>query len=155
MKTIPAKVEVETEKNGFRMESHPIKIKIDNSDFFQSIGIKPVSVVLKDSAIRSDKAVLDYMRNRTNEKNAKLGPNAKTVAEIAAEKAHRTILSGLDFIPKERPHISWEGGYVDINYTKDKRIVKRIPSRIEFEYIPYKVDIVANKIIQEYPPEDA
>lgn len=154
MRTIPAEVKVETEKNGLRMKSHPIKIQIDNSGFFQSIGIKPVSTVLNDSAAVAKRAVLDYMSRCTNEKNAKLGPNAKTIAEIANSRAGHTVWSRLDFIPKEGPHISWEGGGIDIEYEKDERIVDMTPARIEFEYIPYKVEIYAEKWLKEYPPEE-
>lgn len=154
MQTIPAQVEVKTEKNGYKMDAHPIKIQIDNAKFFQSIGIKPVSVILKDSAARGKKAALDYMAKCSREKNEKLGSNAMTVAEIAAEQSHHTVMSELDFIPKEKPHISWKDGYVDINYIKDRRIVNRTPSKLEFQYIPYKVEIYAEKIFEEYPPED-
>jgi hypothetical protein len=154
MKTIPSQVEITTEKNGYQIDAHPIKMKIDNAAFFQSIGIKPVSTILQDSAARGEKSVLDYIGKCSGNKNAKLGPHAMTVAEIAAAYSHRTIMSSLDFIPKERPQISWEDGYVDIDYKKDERTVNRTPSRLEFEYIPYKVEIFAEKLIQEYPPED-
>jgi hypothetical protein len=154
MRTIPAQVKVETERNGFRMQSDPIRIQIDNSGFFQSIGIKPVSSVLKESAASAQKAVLAYMCRHTNEKNAKLGPNAKTIAEIANSRIGHTVWSRLDFIPKEGPCISWEGGGVDIEYEKDERKVDMTPARIEFEYIPYKVEIFAEIWLKEFPPEE-
>lgn len=154
MKSIPAEVKVDTQRNGFRMESDPIKIQIDNSGFFQSIGIKPVSSVLKDSAASAKKAVLDYMSRVTNEKNAELGPNAKTIAEIANSRTEHTVWSGLDFIPKEGPHISWKGGDIEIEYEKDERHVDMTPARIEFQYIPYKVEIFVERWLKEYPPEE-
>ncbi|NLY68364.1 MAG: hypothetical protein GX067_01020 [Clostridiales bacterium] len=152
MRTIPAEIRVDTVRNGIQINSHPLKIKIDNSDFFKSIGIKPVPTVLQDSAVKGKKAVLDYMARQTREKNAKLGPNAKTVAEIANTKPGH-IWSKLDFIPKEGPHIGWEDGYVDIIYKKDERIVNITPAKIEFQYIPYKVEIYAEKWMKEYPPQ--
>lgn len=152
MRTIPAEARVQTIRNGVEIDSHPLKIKIDNSDFFKSIGIKPVSSVLQDSAVSGKKSVLDYMAKKSREKNDKLGPNAKTVAEIANTKPGH-VWSKLDFIPKERPHISWEDGYIEFDFKKDDRKVDITPAKLEFEYIPYKVEIFAERWMKEYPPE--
>lgn len=154
MRTIPPEIRVQSIRNGVEINSHPLKIKIDNSDFFKSIGIRPVWSVLQDSAVKGNRAVLDYMAKQAHKKNALLGPNAKTVAEIANTKPG-LIWSKIDFIPKEAPHISWEDGYVDINFKKDQRVVDIIPGRIEFRYIPYRVEIYAEKWIKEYPLEQA
>ena len=94
------------------------------------------------------------MARYTKEKNAKLGPDALTVAEIAAAESRHTVTSRLDFIPKDRPHIRWKDGYIDIEYIKDERTVEMIPAKVEFKYIPYKVEIYAEKWSEEYPPED-
>ncbi|HBL83434.1 MAG: hypothetical protein A2Y17_04265 [Clostridiales bacterium GWF2_38_85] len=145
IKKIPSEVKVETEKNGYQMKRHPAEMKIDNTDFFESIGIKSPEKVLEDAAVYGKQAVLKGMARRSEEKNAMLGPDGMTVAEIAAQRSYRTIQSTLDFIPKSRPEISWEEGYVDINYTKDQRNVTWTPPEIKFEYIPYSVEIYVDK----------
>lgn len=145
VKKIPAEIKVKTERNGYDMDNHPIKIQIDNTDFFESIGIKSPEKVLEDSAMRGRQAVLRSMARYTEEGNERLGPDGKTIAEIKAQHSYKTITSTLDFIPKSKPHISWKDGYIDIDFTKDKRHVEWIPARYEFEYIPYSVKIYVDK----------
>lgn len=154
MKTIPAQVDVKTERNGYQIDSHPIKIEINNTEFFQSLGIKPASVVLAESAERGKEAVLEKMAKCSREKNAKLGPDALTVAELAVQQSTNVVMSKLDFIPNAKPNISWKDGYISIEYIKDERNVEMTPARIEFEYIPYKVEFYAHIWREKYPPED-
>lgn len=142
---IPAEIKVETVKNGYSMHNHPIKIQIDNKKFFESLGIKSSDVVLLEAAKRGEEAVYKFMSKRSLDKDAELGPDGMTVAKIAAEHAFPTIESKLDFIPDKKPEISWNDGYVDIEYVKDERHVEYIPARYEFQYIPYSVKIYVDK----------
>lgn len=142
---IPAEIKVETVRHGYEMKSHPIKIQINNKGFFESLGIKSSDKILKDAAQRGQEAVYDFMKKRDEEKNAALGPEGMTVADLAAQRAFPTIESKLDFIPEQKPEISWEDGYVDIEYVRDERHVEYIPARLEFEYIPYLVKIYVDK----------
>lgn len=157
MKSTPPEMKVETEKNGYQIEHHPIQMKLDNSDFFESIGIKSLDNVLKDAAEYGKQAVIKSMQRYADEKNAVLGPDGITIAQIAAQRSIKTISSAMDFIPDSKPKISWEGGYLDINYVKDERSVSWSPPEIEYEYIPYSVKIYAEKTAEElespYAPE--
>ncbi|HAN20836.1 MAG: hypothetical protein A2Y15_04855 [Clostridiales bacterium GWF2_36_10] len=149
IKTTPPEVKVDTEKKGYEMDSHPIKIQIDNKEFLESIGIKSINKVLEEKAEYGKQAVLKSMARYTEDKNAMLGPDGLTVSEIAAQRSFKTISSTLKFIPENQPEISWKDGYVDINYTKDERNVKYIPSQMEFEYIPYSVKFIVKKHMEE------
>lgn len=152
IKTTPSELQMDTEKNGYEMDSHPIQIQIDNKDFFESIGIKSVDKVLEDSAAYGRQAVLKSMARYTEEKNAMLGPDGMTVAEIAAQRSYKTISSTLDFLPDSKPEITWKDGYMDIKYTLDQRNVEWIPPQIEFEYVPYSVEIQVEKWTEELQP---
>lgn len=152
IKTIPPEIKVKTERNGYEMDGHPIKIQMDNKDFFESIGIKSVDKVLKESAEYGKQAVLKSMARCTKENDALLGPDGMTMAEVVAQSSYKTISSTLDFIPENRPKISWKDGYTDIKYIKDDRNVEWKPPEIEFEYVPYSVDIKAERYIEEVSP---
>lgn len=149
LKTTPSELKVETEKGGLQIEHHPIKMEIDNKDFFESIGIKSISKVLQDAAEYGKQAVIKSMKRYADEKNAMLGADGLTVAEIAAQRSIKTISSALDFIPDSKPEISWRDGYIDINFVRDDRNVQWIPPEIEFEYIPYSVKIIAERYAEE------
>jgi hypothetical protein len=127
------------------MRNHPIKIQIDNKNFFESLGIKSSDSILLEAARKGEEAVYSFMERHTRDKNATLGPNGITVAEIAAQHAFPTIESKLVFIPDEKPDISWTEGYVDVEYVMDERHVEYTPARYEFQYIPYSVKIYVDK----------
>lgn len=154
IKTTPSETKVETEKNGLEIESHPIKMDIDNKDFFESIGIKSIGKVLDDAAEYGKQAVIKSMQRYADEKNAMLGPDGLTVAEIAAQRQIKTISSALDFIPDSKPEISWRDGYIDVNYVKDERNVQWTPPQVEYEYIPYSVKIIAERWAEEIEVPD-
>lgn len=142
---IPAEVKVETEPQGYNMEQHPIRIQIDNKNFFESLGLKSNKSIIMDAVELGEKATLDSMARYSTEKNLMLGPDGLSVAEIAARRSYRTITTTLEFIPEFKPEISWEDGYIDINYIIGNRRVEYTPARLEFEYIPYSVKVYVDK----------
>lgn len=143
MKTTPAKIEAETEKSGYSIKSHPIKMIVDNTDFFESLNIKGPRRVLEDSAVYAKKAALEAVARYTNDGNAMLDPEKVTVAELAYRRSFPTITAVLDFIPKDKPKIDWADGFLEINYIIGNKRMNFLPPKIEFEYIPYDVAITA------------
>jgi hypothetical protein len=142
---IPAEIKVETKKRGYVMNNHPIKIQINNKSFFESLGIKSTDAVLLDSARKGEEAVFKKMEKYAQEKNAALGPDGMTVAQLATQRAFPTIQSKLAFIPEQKPEISWKDGYIDVDYVMDERHVEYTPPKFEFQYIPYSVKIYVDK----------
>ena len=124
-------------------------MKLDNTKFFESIGIKSMDKVLREAAEYGKQAVIKSMKRYAEEKNAMLGPDSLTIAQIAAKRSIQTIASALKFIPESKPEISWEGGYLDINYVKDEMKISWSPPVIEYEYIPYSVKIYAERTAEE------
>ena len=142
---IPAEIKVETKKNGYVMNNHPIKIEINNKNFFESIGIKSPDRILVEAARKGEEAVYKSMERHAQEKNSAVKPNGMTVAELAVQRSFPTIQSKLDFIPDEKPEISWKDGYIDMEYVMDERHVEYTPPRLEVQYIPYSVKIFVDK----------
>lgn len=148
IKTTPGEFKVETEKNGFEMKSHPIKVDIDNTPFYESLDIKSVDKMLKDYVELGKQAVLKAMKECGQDANQMFGPKGLTVAQLAAQHSFKSIDSTIEVIPK-KPNISWNDGYIDIKYIKDERNTEWIPPEIEIEYIPYSVDVNAEKWTEE------
>jgi hypothetical protein len=137
---VPAEMRIKTEKHGFTMENHPIKIQLDNEGFFGSLGIKSLKQQSAETAQKAKQAVSDFMGRKAEEKNAMLGPDGLTIAQIkAARFVQRPEAMTLTFIPDQRPEISWRDGYLDIEYRKDDLDISWIPGDVYFTYCPYSV----------------
>lgn len=141
IKTTPARMHIETEKRGFEITSYPLQMQVDNSAFFESLGFKSIETQAMENIQYSKNAIIKTMERYAMEKNAMLRPNGPTLGQLAAQRMHRTIQSALDFIPKSKPKISWTGGYVDVKYNKDIINISWEPGGVEYEYIPYSVEM--------------
>jgi hypothetical protein len=142
-----AQMDIETTKNGYKMESHPIKIQIDNEDFFNSIGMKTVRQQVFGGIQKGKEAVKKFMERKAGEKNALLSPDKITIAEVYGQRQRHVSMpmSILTFIPAEKPKISWAEGYVDIEYKKDDIDISWDPGSLNFLYIPFSIEFYVDK----------
>jgi len=137
----PPQVKVTRQKGGLTMESHPIKLDIDNRAFFDSIGLKSTSALADENIAKGQKAVMDSMAEYAQEADIMFEPhNNNAIGEIAVMRASKTIESVLAFIPEESPKLNWSGGDVDISYKPDKLNFAWDTGGIESRYIPYQVE---------------
>lgn len=158
MRSTPARMYVETEKGGFEIVRYPLKMELDNTEFFESIGLGTIDKLAWENIQYGRDAVVRAMERYAMEKNAMLRPHGPTLGQLAMQRMHRTIQSALDFIPKSKPKITWTGGYVEVRYNKDIKHITWEPAKVEYEYIPYSVDITVAEWeeAQGLPPaEDA
>lgn len=135
----PLQIKIETDKKGLKIHTEPIKIEIDNRDFFSSLGYKTLDEIAQESVNLGKQAVVKAISKYTQQKNAMFGPNAMSIGEIKMKQMLKPIQSMMTYIPKDKPKISWSGGDVDIDYEKDDIEISWIPSKIEFQYIPYDI----------------
>ncbi|MEA4921196.1 MAG: DUF6470 family protein [Clostridiaceae bacterium] len=143
-KQIPPVLNIETEKNGYTMESHPIRMELDNEEFFNDIGIKSQACQRRETIAAGKRAVQEFMARQAREKNAMQGPNGLSPAEIAAQP-EAMKLAQLVFIPAHSPKVSWSGGDVDIEYTPDEVVINWTKGDLNFRYVPYQVEISVDK----------
>ncbi|MEA4831975.1 hypothetical protein SDC9_130547 [bioreactor metagenome] len=140
-----AEINIRTTKNGYTMESHPIKMNIDNEQFFDSIGIKSNRKQAEEIVQKGKQAVYEFMERKAEEKNALLGPHKMTIAEARSGRFIKNPQLFLEFIPDAKPEISWTEGYNDINYKKDDLDISWNPGSVNIEYVPYSVEISVDR----------
>ena len=113
------KVKVTRENGGLRMQADPIKINIDSTQVFNSIGMKNADTLTRDYAQRSIKLCYQGTAKIVQEGNKLLDARHYTPAQIAAQKTSRTIETVMAFLPSGRPDISWTGGTLSVSYQAD------------------------------------
>lgn len=141
----PAKMNISVKHGEMDIQREPLKLTIDNKGFFDSIGIKSSDTQAREQAQKGKAAVLDAAGRYTREKNAMLGPDALTPAEISANESVQTVQTGLEFLPAEKPKMSWSGGKVTVNAQKDQVDIEWEPHSIDFKYVPYSVEFYIEK----------
>jgi len=119
------KMNVKTEKGGFRMEATPVKLNIDTYQARSSMGMGNLSMpdFYNEEAQRGIRLSYEGLAKIVEDGNM-LGRGA-TPVEVST-KNHRAsfnIQTVLDFIPKTGANISWEDGALNVNYQVDDRSV--------------------------------
>ena len=152
LNTIPAKMEINTEKKGFTMKNNPIKLEIDNRSFFDNMGLKSLEDMAQDNIILGKNAVIGIMQKYAQQKKLMSGPNKISIGKIQLMRLQRPIQHMMTFIPKEKPSMSWSGGYIDIKYEKDISHITWTPPKVESEYIPYRIKLFIDEWVEI--PED-
>ena len=119
------RMNVRTEKGGFRMEATPVKLNIDTYQARSSMGMGNLNMpdFYKEEAQRGIKLSYEGVAKMVEDGNS-LG-RGSTPVEIAV-KNHRAgfnIQTVVDFIPKTGADISWQDGALNINYQMDDRNV--------------------------------
>lgn len=136
--------DVKRERGGFKMESHPIKIKMDSQKMRDSIGLKMPDTLMRDYMEAGRRAVQEATAAKVREGNLLMDGLRNSPASIEASRnpnlEHHEVIT--DFLPKAPPEISWEGGTIDISYTPDKLNYNwNVEPNHTFEYTPGKVEL--------------
>ena len=144
-KSTPAQMQISVERGGMQMESEPMRMEIDNRQFFDSIGIKDNQTHAQENAQAGKEAALDAAGRYARQKNAMMGPDAVSISQIAAPQGKEPVKTEMAFLPEEKPKTSWSGGDVNMQYIKDKVEISWKPHEMEFTYVPYAVDYHVEK----------
>ena len=143
MKTIPAKLTIEVEKGGWRIKKNPMKLEINNKDFFDSIGVHSRDYFTQEGIERGKENVVEYMQKCAIQKNALMGPHRKNIAEVISEinknKAAQKIATSFSVTQPQKPEIEWSGGDLDIEYIKDILHISWTRAQILYQFIPPSV----------------
>lgn len=136
------KVEMSREKGGLQMKADPIRINIDSFEMRKSIGLKSNGTLIKDFADKGIKVSYDAIASIAEEGNQLADPHGMKPADIAAAKVTKSIETVLDFLPKQGPDISWDGGKLSIHYQMDKLNMDWDTGKVEnYEFIPGKISL--------------
>jgi hypothetical protein len=144
-KSTKAQMQISVKRGGMQMENDPIRMELDNSRFFDSIGIKGLNTSMHEVAQAGKNAALEAAGRYTRQKNAMTGPDAVSISQIVAQQARKPASTVLAFLPEEKPETSWSGGDVDMQFIKDKVEISWKPHDIEFTYVPYSVEYHVEK----------
>lgn len=141
MQSHPARVSIETQKNGLNIENSPVRLEINNRAFFDSMGLKSTERFTQDYVEESRQAGLEATAQIAEEGDALVGPHAMTIADLIKSRTNNTIETVLAFIPSERPELNWSEPRLDITYTPDKLNISWDTGGVETEYVPYSLNI--------------
>lgn len=129
------------EKGGFIMKSNPIRFKLDNRAFFESIGLKSIDTLAQELINEGKKAAYESTERYCVEGEMYVKQGADATYDIALMRTQTSIDSMLVFIPERPPELSWEGGTIDIEYTPDRLRFEWQTHKVEMEYVPYESPI--------------
>lgn len=132
---------------GLKMKADPIKINIDSFETRQSIGLKSNDTLIKEFADKGIKVAYQAIAQIAEEGDSLADPNGMTPAQIAASKISKSIETVLDFLPKEGPKITWDGGKLSIEYQMDKLDMNwDTNTDMQFEFVPGKIEFSVKQL---------
>ncbi len=140
------KVHVSRDRGEFQITAEPVKINIDNSKMYSSIGLKKAPELSKEHADEGIRLAYQGVARVVDE--ADLIANKKaTPGTLAAERAARTIEAVTGFLPEEGPDITWSDGKLNINYTADKLKMDWDANQPpKFKFTPGSVEFIINQL---------
>lgn len=144
-KSTPAQMQISVERGGMQIESEPMRMELDNRQFFDSIGIKNNQTHSRENAQAGKEAAQETAGRYTRQKNAMTGPDAVSISQIVAQQGREPVKTELAFLPEAKPKTSWSGGEVNMEFIKDKVEISWKPHEVEFTYVPYSVEYHVEK----------
>ena len=146
-----ASVKMSREQGGLEYQIEPLQMKIDNSQWRNSLNLKNCDTFVRDVAAKGRQAGLDAVAKTVKEGNQlALAHRRVTPADIARSNLNRVRESVMDFIPKGGVKISWNGGTVDFRYTRSQLNFDVEPSTLEIQYVPAQLEY----FVSQYPRVD-
>lgn len=150
--TTPARIRITQPKADFEInqkqpkvniKTEMGKIKIDQTQCFNEVGLKNNTALTEDMAENSRQAAAEGTARIVSEGNsmAAIENRVNAVAEIAAANSIQTADWNIDFIPKSRPKIDFVGGNVDITVDEGYVEVKSKPNPPIIEVEAGKVEV--------------
>ncbi|MFY9277978.1 MAG: DUF6470 family protein [Caldicoprobacterales bacterium] len=124
----PPKAHIEQRKPELSIEGKLPKVYIDQTQCFTESGLKPPLQLAMDFNMEGKKAAFEAIgriaQEGTRLRSIEKGGNP--IAEIAYEKSQRDYEITMVQMPKSRPDIEWDLGYLKIDW-------KPNPAKIEWE----------------------
>ena len=143
------KAKVTRDKGEFNIEAEPVRIHIDNTPVFDSIGLKkPTTRGIEEG--QKGLSVSYQAVARIAQDGKDIADGKTTVQEIAKRQTMEDATKALNlvtaFIPESGPDISWSDGKLNINYTADKLNIDFELQKTRFKFIPGSVELIINNL---------
>lgn len=138
-KRTPAQMQISVTHEQMQIEHGPLRLELDNKQFFDSINIKGIKSQANDQIQQGKEAVLEAASRYSSEKTAMTGPDAVTMSQMVAQQGRIPTQMQMTFLPAAKPKVSWSGGDVNIQFAKDKVEISWTPHKMEFTYVPYSI----------------
>ncbi len=139
-KHTPAQMQISVSRGGMQMKSDPMKLNLDNRQFFDSINIKGIKTQAEDIIRKGKEAALSAAGEYTRQRAAMIGPDAVTLSHMVAQQGRVPAQTQMEFMPSEKPKASWSGGDISMQFIKDKVEISWKPYKMEYTYVPYSVE---------------
>ena len=138
----PSKLTIERQRNGLSIDSEPAVLQIDNTEFYNSLGLKSSFTFNKEIEQRAKQSALESVERYVQEGNMMLDAGAGSIPRIAYQRyAQRvSVDTVLAFLPA-KPEISWQKQQLDIQYVPDELDMIWDIGKPEYEFSPAKVDV--------------
>lgn len=133
------KMDIETIKNGLTMKTSPVRLLIRNRAFFDSIGLKSMELVAKETVQSAESAVLEYMGKCTREGRSMVGPDGVTIAQLARSELTEDKSKTVALMPCVKPDIDWIPASVEFRFKPDKIDIRWDIGGVKLSYIPYSL----------------
>ena len=135
------KVDVSRSKGSLTMHAEPVKINIDSTKAFDSIGLKKTDALIRDNADEGIKICYQATAKFVDDGNQLLNIQNISPADLAAQQSQRSIETVMSFLPQSGPDISWSDGTLNINYQADELDFDwETNSRASFEFVPGSIE---------------
>lgn len=144
-KHTPAEMQVAVTHGQMQVEHDPLRLELDNKQFFDSINIKGIQAQASDQVQQGKEAALEAAGRYSREKTAMTGPDAVTMSQLVAQQGRTPTQMQMTFLPSAKPKTSWSGGDVKVQFSKDKVEITWSPHKMEFTYVPYSVKYHAER----------
>ncbi|MBQ8568206.1 MAG: hypothetical protein IJ446_03215 [Oscillospiraceae bacterium] len=136
---------VSRDKGEFTIDAEPIKINIDNSRMYDSIGFRKPRQMWEEEADKGLSLVYQGIAKVANEADS-IGNGTATPQSLAAAKAARTIETVTGWLPEDGPDISWSDGKLSINYKADQLNFDFSNPMPKFKFNPGSVEFIINQL---------
>lgn len=142
-------VEISRERGGYTMKAEPIRVNIDTFEIRQETGLKTDATITKELANEGMKIAYEGTARVVNEGNAlaEIHNNVRP-SDIAKQRSMESfkVETVMDFIPKSRPDISWDGGTISLNYQTDKLNFEwDVFDKASFEFVPPSIQFTVTE----------
>ena len=145
------KAEVTRHKGGMKIEADPIRINIDTFDMRESLGYLSDGTRIREEAQKGIKVLYQGMARVVKEgqelANNAVGMRPSDIAKNRALNEATDVQPVLEFLPKEGPDISWDGGTLNIQY----EVVQLdfdwdVATQANFEFIPGDIQFIIKQM---------
>jgi len=144
IRQIPPKAYIEQRPPEVIIDRKLPKVYIDQTQCFAESGLKPVLQLAREFYQNGLKAALEATGRIAEEgtRLVRIEDGGNPIADIAYEKGYREYQLTMVQMPKSRPKIEWDPGYVNIHWKLNPaRIEWEVHTMAEIDVIPHKVDI--------------